>query len=191
MSTTAVTPVTQMVEQTSGIILASNVADVVIAVAILVMTLLALILFARVNAILKDVRKAAHQNLGPVSDRARAISDNVEFITQSLRTDVEKLNTSVRALTDRLQLASDRMEERIEEFNALMEVVQGEAEEVFLDTVSTVRGVREGARTITERASRPEAAAGDTTQHRSVPPSGADGRSDPSSEENAGAVHEP
>jgi methyl-accepting chemotaxis protein len=191
MSTTAVTPVTQMVEQTSGIILASNVADVVIAVAILVMTLLALILFARVNAILKDVRKAAHQNLGPVSDRARAISDNVEFITQSLRTDVEKLNTSVRALTDRLQLASDRMEERIEEFNALMEVVQGEAEEVFLDTVSTVRGVREGARTITERASRPEAAAGDTTPHRSEPPSGPDGRSDPSSEENAGAVHEP
>ncbi len=40
------------------------------------------------------------------------------------------------------------MEERIEEFNALMEVVQGEAEDIFLDTASTVRGVRAGARSI-------------------------------------------
>jgi hypothetical protein len=52
----------------------------------------------------------------------------------------------VKALTGRLHQASARMEERIEEFNALMEVVQSEAEEVFLDTAATVRGVREGAR---------------------------------------------
>lgn len=38
------------------------------------------------------------------------------------------------------------MEDRIEEFNALMEVVQGEAEEIFIDTASTMRGVREGVR---------------------------------------------
>lgn len=136
----------------SGIVLASNVAEVVIAAAILVLAILGCILFLRMNAILRDLSRAAHMSLGPVSDRARAISDNVEFITQALRTDVEKLNESVRALTDRLQLASEHMEDRIEEFNALMEVVQGEAEEVFLDTASTVRGVREGARAITERA---------------------------------------
>jgi hypothetical protein len=40
------------------------------------------------------------------------------------------------------------MEERIEEFNALMQVVQDEAEGIFIDTASTVRGVREGARSI-------------------------------------------
>jgi len=40
------------------------------------------------------------------------------------------------------------MEERIEEFNALMEVVQTEAEDLFLDTASTMRGVRAGARSI-------------------------------------------
>jgi len=41
------------------------------------------------------------------------------------------------------------MEDRIEEFNALMETVQGEAEEIFLDTAATVHGLREGARSIT------------------------------------------
>jgi len=93
-----------------------------------------------------------NQSLGPVTDRARVITDNLEYITQSLRTDVEALNASVRGLSDRLELASTRMEERIEDFNALMEVVQGEAEEMFLDTAATVRGVREGARAITESA---------------------------------------
>jgi hypothetical protein len=132
--------------------LASDIAELVIAGAMLVLALLGVLIFFRINAILKDIRQTAQQSLGPVSDRARAISDNVEFITQAVRTDVEKLNASVRTLSDRLQFASDRMEERIEEFNALMEVVQGEAEDVFLDTASTVRGVREGARAITERA---------------------------------------
>ena len=111
----------------------------------------------RRHRLLRDVRAGSARHLGPVSDRAKVISDKLEFITQALRQDVEKLNDSVQALTDRLQLASERMEERIEEFNALMEVVQGEAEEMFLDTASTVRGVREGARMIAERAhERPE-----------------------------------
>lgn len=127
----------------------NDVAGIVVAVAVLVMAGLAGMLFLKLNSVLGELRRSARQNLGPVSDRARSISDNVEFITQALRSDVEKLNASVEALTDRLHLASERMEERIEEFNALMEVVQGEAEEIFLDTASTVRGVREGARAIT------------------------------------------
>ncbi len=132
-----------------GLALWSDVAGIVVAVAALVMAGLAGTLFLKLNSVLGELRRSVRQNLGPVSDRARSISDNVEFITQALRSDVEKLNASVEALTDRLHLASERMEERIEEFNALMEVVQGEAEELFLDTASTVRGVREGARAIT------------------------------------------
>jgi hypothetical protein len=152
MLNTTVSASRQALESTSGVALASNIAELVIAGAILVLAALGAILFWRVNAILSDMRRSMNRNLGPVTDRARVISDNLEYITQSLRTDVEALNASVRGLSDRLELASERMEERIEEFNALMEVVQGEAEEMFLDTAATVRGVREGARAITERA---------------------------------------
>lgn len=123
----------------------SEVATVVIAVAMLVLVLVALSVFIRFNRLLDDMRGVARDNIGPVSDRAKVISDNLEFITQALRTDVERLNSSVRALSDRLNQASEHMEERIEDFNALMEVVQGEAEDIFLDTASTVRGVRAGA----------------------------------------------
>ena len=139
----------QVADGAGRLAVASDVAEIVIAVAMLVLAVVAIVIFLRVNAAVRDLHRGARESLGPVSDRARAISDNVEFITQALRTDVERLNASVRSLSDRLQLASERMEERIEEFNALMEVVQGEAEDVFLDTASTVRGVREGARAIT------------------------------------------
>jgi hypothetical protein len=131
-----------------GLSVAADVSIIVVAVAVVVLAVMGSFLLLRLGGAVKEMRIGVRQNLGPVSDRARTISDNVEFITQALRTDVERLNASVKSLTDRLQLASERMEERIEEFNALMEVVQTEAEDIFLDTASTMRGVRAGARSI-------------------------------------------
>ncbi len=153
--------------------LLADLALIVIAVAIVAVAIMGGMLMLRFNRILTEIQRSTRQNFGPVSDRARSISDNVEFITQALRTDVEKLNASVRSLSERLQHASDRLEDRVEEFNALMAVVQGEAEDIFLDTASTVRGVREGARAIggaatRERGSRTEGAhpAGPTPRRR-------------------------
>ena len=179
----------QAARDASGIVLAANIAEVVIAVAILVLAGLGMATFVSLNRILRDVRRTTARHMGPVSDRAKVISDNLEFITQALRQDVEKLNDSVQALTDRLQLASERMEERIEEFNALMEVVQGEAEEMFLDTASTVRGVREGARTIAERAhERPDRRKTQGTSVESAAPSeGEGGKGLSASEHGAGS----
>jgi hypothetical protein len=131
-----------------GLSVAADVAVIVIGVAIVLLAIVLAALLLRLIRVIGEARIGIRQNLGPVSDRARAISDNVEFITQALRADVERLNASVKALTERLHLASERMEQRIEEFNALMEVVQDEAEGIFIDTASTVRGVKAGARSI-------------------------------------------
>ncbi len=146
------------IEARDRIALAADLAVLVAAAATAILALVLVRLLAEWRRTVVEVREAVRQHLGPVSDRAAIISDNVQFITQSLRSDVERLNGSVKALTARLHQASERMEERIEEFNALMEVVQSEAEEVFLDTAATVRGVREGARAIGRRrtAPRPE-----------------------------------
>jgi hypothetical protein len=138
-----------------GLSVAADVAIVVTGIAVVLLAGVVAYLLLRVNGAVREMRIGVRQNLGPVSDRARSITDNVEFITQALRTDVQRLNASVKSLTDRLHLASERMEERIEEFNALMEVVQSEAEDLFLDTASTVRGVQAGARAIgSPRSSR-------------------------------------
>jgi uncharacterized protein YoxC len=161
MATTLLTPALLQSPAVTrdGLAVAADISMVVVGVAILVLAVVLVFLLLKVNRTLDSVRTGVSQNLGPVSDRARTISDNVEFITQALRTDVERLNASVRGLTDGLQLASERMEDRIEEFNVLMEVVQGEAEDIFLDTAATVRGVREGALAIT----RPDASSVDKT----------------------------
>jgi hypothetical protein len=144
------------IESRDRIALAADLAVLVAAAAMTVLAVALVRLLVEWRRTVVELRGAVHQNLGPVSDRARSISDNVQFITQALRSDVEHLNASVKALTARLHQASSRMEERIEEFNALMEVVQSEAEEVFLDTAATVRGVREGARAMGRRRERPE-----------------------------------
>jgi hypothetical protein len=132
-----------------GLSVAADVSLIVVAVTIVVLAVVLAIMLVRMNKILVEVRTGVRTNLGPVSERARGIAENVEFITRTIRTDVDKLNGSVTAVTDKLKLASERMEERIEDFNALMEVVQEEAEDVFIDTAATVRGVRAGARSLT------------------------------------------
>lgn len=135
------------------------------ALLLLVMTLL---LFQ-----LRKLLTAMQGSLQPVADRARVAAENVEYISAVVREDVQKVHTSVAGLSDRLKGASVRMEERVEEFNALMDVVQSEAESVLLDTAAAVRGVRAGARTISERVAPDgpgdEDDTGDTSSSDQVP----------------------
>ena len=123
---------------------AAEVSTVVIGV-ISVMLLVVILLFL---VQLRKLLRSLQQHVQPVTDRARVAAENVEYITAQVRQDVQKVRASVSGLSDRLGEASERMEERVEEFNALMDVVQDEAESVLLDTAAIVRGVRAGAQTI-------------------------------------------
>jgi hypothetical protein len=87
----------------------------------------------------------------PLLERARSVAENVDFITMAVRTDVQKVNESVDRLNERLKEASLRMEERIQDFTALVEVLQAEAEDLALDTAAAVRGVRAGTRALASK----------------------------------------
>lgn len=152
-------------EARDRIALAADIAVLVAALAMAVLAVVMVRILVQWHRTVAEIRLAVRQNLGPVSDRARSITENVQVITSSLRTDVVRLNDSVKSLTARLHQASRHMEDRIEEFNALMEVVQSEAEDIFLDTASTVRGVREGARAM---GRRPRSAPADAEARRAV-----------------------
>lgn len=131
-----------------GLSIAVDVSLIVLAAVGVIFLIVAAVQLRRVGTLVQALRSEAGQKAEPILVRSRAIAANVEYISATVRTDVERMNGSVRALSDRLQQAADRMEERIEDFNALMEVVQGEAESAFLGTASTVRGLQEGARTL-------------------------------------------
>lgn len=97
---------------------------------------------------LTDIARRLEEQSRPVLERAGGVADNVDAITRSLRDEAQHLTGSVRALSERLRQASTHMETRIDEFNALLEVVQAEAEETFLKTAAAVRGVGAGARAL-------------------------------------------
>jgi hypothetical protein len=93
----------------------------------------------------KAVRAARERlSLDPGIESLRNVAKNLEAISSTMHDEVGRLSNSVSQISDRLAQASDRMEERIEDFNAFLEVVQREAEEAFVDSAATARGVRAG-----------------------------------------------
>lgn len=146
-----------VVVRMSGSALADAAAVAILVIALFMVVLLAASIPAflavrRLSATLARASRDLSERAEPVLERMRTISESVDYIARSLRSDVRRLNATVARFTDRLNSAADRMEERVEDFNALLKVMQDEAEDLFLDTASTVRGVRAGVRALGRRA---------------------------------------
>jgi uncharacterized protein YoxC len=126
----------------------TSVASALMSVALLVLTV-ALVPaawnFRKSYAKVSDLLDRIYGDVNPLMRHATAIADNVNYITTSVRTDVQQVNATIAAANQRLQQAVALTEQRLNEFNALLEVVQQEAESMFVATASTVRGVRTGA----------------------------------------------
>lgn len=148
-----------MLQARDGLGTAAAVAQLVLAAAFVLVLLALVALLFQLRGIGRSVRALGdrlERRVEPLIDRSKEIAANAEFISAAVRTDVQRVSRSVRSLSDRLQGASDRMEQRVEEFNALMEVIQSEAEDLFIGTAASVRGVRAGARAL--REDRPDGA---------------------------------
>ena len=90
-------------------------------------------------------------DIGPLVRNANAIADNVNYITTAIRVDVQQFNQTVTLANERLTSAVRAAEKRMLELDALMRVVQREAEDAFVSTASTFRGVRAGATTLRDQ----------------------------------------
>jgi uncharacterized protein YoxC len=127
---------------------ATAIASGLMTVALLVLTV-ALVPaawnFRKSYAKVSDLLDRVYGDINPLMRHASAIADNVNYITTSVRTDVQQVSATIAAANQRLQQAVALTEQRLNEFNALLEVVQQEAETMFVATASTVRGVRTGA----------------------------------------------
>jgi uncharacterized protein YoxC len=86
-----------------------------------------------------------YADVNPLTHHASNIADNLDYITTSIRNDVQQVNATIAAANRRLNQAVELTETRLNEFNALLQVVQQEAEQAFVSTASVVRGVRTGA----------------------------------------------
>ena len=129
----------------------AGVAQGLMTIAILVLTV-ALIPaawnFRKSYKKVNDLIDRFYGDLGPLVRNANTIADNVNYVTTAIRVDVQQFNQTVTLANERLTTAVRTAERRLNELDALMRVVQREAEDAFVSTASTLRGVRAGATTL-------------------------------------------
>ena len=94
---------------------------------------------------IREIIDRVYADVTPITHHASNIADNLDYITTSIRTDVQQVNATIASANRRLHQAVELTETRLNEFNALLQVVQQEAEQAFVSTASAVRGVRTGA----------------------------------------------
>jgi uncharacterized protein YoxC len=100
--------------------------------------------FRKARALLDRV----YGDINPLTQHANSVADNLDYITTSIRNDVQQVNATIASANRRLHQAVAQTETRLNEFNALLQVAQQEAEQAFVSTAAVVRGVRTGAATL-------------------------------------------
>lgn len=96
--------------------------------------------YRKVNELLDRV----YGDVAPIVRSAGIATDDAREIVAIVKGDVRQVQQTVAAANARLLKAVKEAEARLDEFNALIEVVQDEAESAFVNTASTVHGVRMG-----------------------------------------------
>src|SRR5262249_19517795 len=87
----------------------------------------------------------AKAHMEPVLQRVRETSDNVAAISGTVRKDVTTVSGTIDDASESVRHAVTLPERRLHDLNALLDVVQDEAEHLFVTAASVVRGVRGGA----------------------------------------------
>ena len=122
----------------------------------------ALVQLRRIHTMVREFTGRVQESLDPILDQGRDAASDVEFITSRLRSDVQRLGDALRLLSERVGSASGRIGRRVEAFDALLEVVQSEAEDLVVASAAAVRGVRAGALSLGGSGSGPEPADADS-----------------------------
>lgn len=96
--------------------------------------------YKKVNELLDRV----YGDVSPLMRSASIAADDAKDILAIIKGDVRQVQQTIAAANARLLKAVREAEQRLDEFNALIEVVQDEAESAFVGAASTARGVRTG-----------------------------------------------
>lgn len=133
----------------------ADVATVLIALALLITVAILLVIALQVRKLVRKAEPLLRQvqsHVDPVMGHVRDVGENVNYMSSAIRADVQQVTELVDSTRRRLNHTADAAEHRIREFNALLGVMQEEAERLFIDTASTARGVRAGTEAYRTRA---------------------------------------
>lgn len=106
--------------------------------------------FRKLAVRLGDLAERLRDDARPVLRHAEAIGENVGYVSAAVREDVRGLHETIARANRGIDRVAAETEARVRSFNALLKVVQEEAEEIFIGTASMARGVRAGAEALNE-----------------------------------------
>jgi methyl-accepting chemotaxis protein len=147
------TVLTKIVQDPSVFDYASGTLEILVLLvgAIALSTLVwSLIVFTRTIRRLEKTIKTMADDSRPILKHATAIADDARKTVASIREDVGRVTEAAALVSEQLLDAAEVTARRIDEVNAVIDVVQDELEQVAISSVAAMRGVKVGA---TEMAS--------------------------------------
>jgi len=132
----------------------TTAASVVVFLVLMLILIPALVKFRKTAEKLDAVLDHIQRNIEPVSRHAAHIADNVDYISTSVRADVQELRRTLLSANSGIRDVIESSERRLHELGAVLRVVQEEAEQAFVSTASTIRGLRAGAESFRENGAR-------------------------------------
>ena len=101
----------------------------------------------RTNQLIDDFSKETR----PLIAKATEVVADAREVVAMLRTDVERVTDAAGAISESLLDEAEITTRRVDDVNAVLDVLQDELEDTALSAVAAVRGVRGGARAFSER----------------------------------------
>ncbi|MDQ6612379.1 MAG: hypothetical protein M3Y64_08095 [Gemmatimonadota bacterium] len=132
-------------DYTSG---ALQLVVLVLAVIALVGLVVVLIALKRGIDLLKTTVDKLYADTRPIVEKASKVAGDAHDMVQVVRRDIERVSQTAHDLGDQLLDVVDVTQRRVDDVNAVLDVVQGELEETVLSTTAALRGVRLGGRAI-------------------------------------------
>jgi uncharacterized protein YoxC len=129
-------------------------ASVIVFLVLMVILIPAVVKFRRTASKFEAVLDHIERSIDPVTKHAANIANNIDYISSSIRADVQAIRKTLLVANDGIRDVVDASERRLHELGAVLRLVQEEAENAFVSTASTVRGVRAGAAAFREDGAR-------------------------------------
>jgi uncharacterized protein YoxC len=117
---------------------------VIIALSFVSIAVGALIAFKKSQEALKTISNV-FKDLSPAFQSVRDIADKGKAVVEVVKNEADAIARTSRRMRRRVRQGADRVEERLQDLDALYEVVHEELEEAALSLATVVRSVRTGS----------------------------------------------
>lgn len=139
-------------EWTSGVL---QIVVLVLGIGVLIATILLILSMRAALHKFNETVERLTKDTKPLLASASAMVGDAREVVAMLRTDVERVTDAAEALSEQILDAAETTARRVDDVNAVLDVLQDELEDTALSAVSAVRGVRVGAGELTNGLSHP------------------------------------